>query len=114
MSQPAVKASATAAVNPGPDGKGKGAPPPGPAPGSGPAQAPAQPMPAAKGDLPPGSYKVRTWARDWAPPACFLSLLPFPPPPPSPLQPVCPPGLHLLGSLSSKKQEKRKQESGLV
>lgn len=83
MSQ-AAKASTTAAANPGPDGKGRGAPPTGPPPASGPAQAPASaPAPTAKaGDVPPGSYRVRTWAwRGRAPPSAFSALSP----------PRCPP-----------------------
>nr|XP_010949575.2 beta-crystallin B1 [Camelus bactrianus] len=54
MSQPAAKASTTAAVNPGPDGKGKGAPPPGSAPGSGPTLAPSPVWSYSPLILPPG------------------------------------------------------------
>lgn len=74
MSQPA-KAWTTAAVNPGPESKGKGAPPTGPAPGPGPALAPASvPLPSAKvGDLPPGSYRVRTWGWGVGAPPCASS-----------------------------------------
>lgn len=84
MSQ-AVKASATAAVNPGPDGKGKGAPAAGPAPGPGPALAPASVPTTKAGDLPPGSYKVSTLGRGgWAPPLHILSAPPLSPPLPFP------------------------------
>ncbi|VTJ78898.1 Hypothetical predicted protein [Marmota monax] len=109
MSQP-TKASATAAVNPGPDGKGKGTPPTGPAPGPGPALAPATvpvPVPTAKaGDLPPGSYRVRTrlgWLARC--PRCPLPVRPSSPllspphfpPYPSPFPCSCfPPFLSLL------------------
>nr|XP_055179244.1 beta-crystallin B1 [Nyctereutes procyonoides] len=65
MSQ-AVKASATAAVNPGPDGKGKGTPAAGPAPGPGPALAPASVPTTKAGDLPPGSYKVFNEVLAWS------------------------------------------------
>lgn len=80
MSQ-AVKALTTAAGNPGLDGKRKGAPPTRPAPDPSPALVPASvPKPTAKVvDLPPGSYRVRTWG--WG-----AGLQPAPPPPsPRPL-----------------------------
>lgn len=79
MSQ-AAKAVATMAVNPGPDGKGKGGPTTGSAPAPGLAPGPASvPRPSTKtGDLPPGSYKVRTgWAGEALQSTLSSSLLPF-------------------------------------
>lgn len=79
MSQ-AAKAVATMAVNPGPDAKGKGGPTTGPAPAPGLTPVPASvPRPSAKaGDLPPGSYRVRTgWVGEALQSALSSSLLPF-------------------------------------